>query len=114
VVYVIRGENSFTVSVHMLQRKNSSLRYLFSRIKTYLVFSVKSIYRTESELNWNIKLLFQQQLHTCRTLTSREIVLPVNGDQRCDANAPVNSANTALDMFPQYPKLCNFVPEPYV
>jgi hypothetical protein len=44
----------FEMSVHMLQRKNLSLRYLCSKIKTYLVFSVKSVYRTECELNWNI------------------------------------------------------------
>jgi len=107
-------QNNFTIFVYMLQRKNFSLRYLRSRIKNYFVFSVKSIYRTEIELNWNIKLLFQQQLHACRTLTSLEIVLPVNGDQKCDANAQINSANTALDMFPQYPKFCNCVLQPYI
>jgi len=107
-------ENYFKISEHMLKRNNFSLRYLFSRMKTYLVFSVKLIHRTESELNWNIKLLFHQQLHTCRTLTSLEIVLSVNGDQSCVANVQINSANTAHDMFPQYLKLCNCVPQPYI
>jgi len=107
-------QNNFTISVYMLQRKNFSLPYLRSGIKKYRVFSVKSIYRTESELNRNTKLLFQQQLHTCRTLTSLEIVLTENGDQKCVANARINSANTALDMFPQYSKLCDCVPQPYI